>query len=141
MQEYFYWFLRSDVYGINMALLMTGSCQFNFGPSHLSQTSFILPTILDQKSISSFLDSKTSEIDQTIEKDKKLIELLKKNDIRGILNMDENLIEQAGECGYRSIVVLLGAISEFKISDLEFQILSYEGPFGVGYLVANIKGL
>jgi len=73
--------------------------------------------------------------------DKKLIELLEKKDIERILNMDENLIEEAGECGYRSIVILLGAISEFKISDLEFQILSYEGPFGVGYLVANIKGL
>jgi len=77
MQKYFYWFLRSDVYGINMALLMTGSCQFNFGPSHLSQTFFILPTKQDQIAIANFLDKETAQIDALIEKDKRLIGLLK----------------------------------------------------------------
>lgn len=69
--------------------------------------------------------------------DEKLIELLKKNDSKGILNLDPVLIEEAGECGLRSIIILLGALSH--ISHLTSQILSYEGPFGVGYLVANFK--
>jgi len=68
--------------------------------------------------------------------DEKLIELLKKKDIEGILKMDQGLIEEAGECGYRSIIILLGALNGLKWQP---GILSYEGPFGVGYLVANFK--
>lgn len=69
--------------------------------------------------------------------DAKLIELLKKNDIKGILNLDEDLIEEAGECGLRSIIILLGTLANFKIESLKFKVLSYEAPFGVGYLVAK----
>jgi len=76
---------------------------------------------------------------QAKEFDKKLIELLKEKNIDGILNMDEDLIEQAGECGYKSIIVLLGTLSTVK--NWKFEILSYEGPFGVGYLVVNVTGL
>jgi aromatic ring-opening dioxygenase LigB subunit len=68
--------------------------------------------------------------------DKKLIELIKNNDVQGILNMDADLVEEAGECGYRSIIILLGALSGLNWQP---EILSYEGPFGVGYLVANFK--
>ncbi|MBZ9572099.1 AmmeMemoRadiSam system protein B [Patescibacteria group bacterium] len=68
--------------------------------------------------------------------DEKLIELLKKKDVRGILNMPSDLVEEAGECGYRSIIILLGALNGL---DWQPEILSYEAPFGVGYLVANFK--
>jgi aromatic ring-opening dioxygenase LigB subunit len=68
--------------------------------------------------------------------DEKLIELLKKKDIKGILNLDPDLIKEAGECGYRSIVILLGLLNGLAWQP---EILSYEGPFGVGYLVANFK--
>lgn len=71
--------------------------------------------------------------------DKILINFLKKKDIGGILNIDPSLIEEAGECGYRSIIILLGILSEIGISNFEFQKLSYEGPLGVGYLVGNFK--
>ena len=53
-----------------------------------------------------------------------------------ILNLDERLIEQAGECGLRSFIILLGILNDIKYQP---KILSYEGPFGVGYLVANFK--
>jgi AmmeMemoRadiSam system protein B len=68
--------------------------------------------------------------------DEKLIEMLKKKDTKGILNLDPDLVEEAGECGYRSIIILLGALNGL---DWQPEILSYEGPFGVGYLVANFK--
>jgi len=71
--------------------------------------------------------------------DEKLIKLLKEKNIEGVLNIDEDLIEEAGECGYKSIIILLGALSEMK--NWKFEILSYEGPFGVGYLVASVEGL
>lgn len=66
--------------------------------------------------------------------DHKLVDLLAKWDIPAILNLDPDLIERAGECGLRSIVILLGALEGLSVTS---EILSYEGPFGVGYLVAS----
>ncbi|MFZ5366593.1 MAG: hypothetical protein ACOZBZ_04965 [Patescibacteria group bacterium] len=70
--------------------------------------------------------------------DKKFMELLKKKDIPGILNLDSELVEGAGECGLRSFCMLLGALEASRIT-WEPKILSYEYPFGVGYLVADIR--
>jgi aromatic ring-opening dioxygenase LigB subunit len=70
--------------------------------------------------------------------DQKFIELLKKKDITGILDLDLDFLEEAGECGLRSFCMLLGALEGTKIN-WQPEILSYEGPFGVGYLVANLK--
>jgi len=69
--------------------------------------------------------------------DKALIEALKKKDIEKILKLDD-LYPDAGECGLRSFCFLLG-ILEASGLDWQPEILSYEGPFGVGYLVANFK--
>jgi len=66
--------------------------------------------------------------------DKKLIKLLKEKKTDNILNMDPQLIEEAGECGLRSILILLGVV---KKMNYEFEVLSYEAPFGVGYLVGK----
>lgn len=68
--------------------------------------------------------------------DKKLIQLLKKKNIEALLKIDPELIEEAAECGLRSFLILLGAI---KKMNYEFQVLSYEAPFGVGYLVGEFK--
>lgn len=68
--------------------------------------------------------------------DEKLVDLLKTNNAGKILEMDSDLIEEAGECGLRSIIILLGALC---IMDYKFDILSYEAPFGVGYLVAKVN--
>jgi len=62
---------------------------------------------------------------------------LKKKDIPSILKLDE-IYPSAGECGLRSICFLLGILEGAKI-DYQPEILSYEGPFGVGYLVANFN--
>ncbi len=69
--------------------------------------------------------------------DKDLIEALKKKDIETILKLDE-MYPEAGECGLRSFCFLLGMLEESGIN-YQPEILSYEGPFGVGYLVANFK--
>ena len=57
-------------------------------------------------------------------------------DIDGILSMEAELIERAGECGLRSSIILLGVLDGLKVKP---EILSYEGPFGVGYLVASFE--
>ena len=66
--------------------------------------------------------------------DKTLIEAIQSYDVPAILNLDEQLIDRAGECGLRSIVILLGALDGLEVKP---DVLSYEGPFGVGYLVAS----
>jgi len=69
--------------------------------------------------------------------DKALIEALKKKDIETILKLDE-VYPGAGECGLRSFCFVLGILEASEI-DYQPEILSYEGPFGVGYLVVNFK--
>jgi aromatic ring-opening dioxygenase LigB subunit len=68
--------------------------------------------------------------------DEKLTELITNKNTAGILKMDTDLVEKAGECGLRSILILLGLLERINYTP---EILSYEGPFGVGYLVANFK--
>ena len=65
--------------------------------------------------------------------DEKLLELLQKKEFKSVLNLDNDLIENAGECGLRPIVMMLGSIDSEQI---EVELNSYEGPFGVGY--ANV---
>ncbi len=66
--------------------------------------------------------------------DKTLLDLIRKKNTKGILNLDPHLIEEAGECGLRSIIILLGVLSNLR---WEVKSLSYEAPFGVGYAVVN----
>ncbi len=62
--------------------------------------------------------------------DKKIIKLTKENRTEEIIKMDRSLIREAGQCGYGSIIILLGALSQIEYNP---EVLSYEGPFGVGY--------
>lgn len=52
-----------------------------------------------------------------------------------IINIDQDLRKMAGECGYRSMLIAFGATQEIT---LDCQVLHYEAPFGVGYLVAQL---
>lgn len=67
--------------------------------------------------------------------DRTLVNSLKHKKVETILNLDQEF-PQAGECGLRSVCFLLGVVDGL---DWEPEILSYEGPFGVGYLVAELK--
>ncbi|MGB9682425.1 MAG: AmmeMemoRadiSam system protein A [bacterium] len=67
--------------------------------------------------------------------DQAVAEILKSGDLKEYLNLDPDLIERAGECGLRSLVMLAGIMDEKKIRT---NFLSYEGPFGVGYLVGEV---
>jgi len=69
--------------------------------------------------------------------DNHLIDYLKNKDIKNFLKLDKTYPE-AGECGLRSFSFVLGILEE---SQLRWQpkILSYESPFGVGYLVVKFE--
>jgi len=66
--------------------------------------------------------------------DKKIIDDLANWRTEDIMFYEDDFVENAGECGYRSILILLGALDGKEVKP---EILSYEGPFGVGYGVAN----
>jgi len=66
--------------------------------------------------------------------DEELMARLGSKDYYGVLSMDQSLIERAGECGYRSVVILLGCLDGYETDP---EVLSYEGPFGVGYGVVD----
>jgi len=70
--------------------------------------------------------------------DQKIVDIIKKpkTAIKSLLDLDEPLLEEVGECGFRSLLVLMGILSETKYKT---EVVSYEGPFGVGYLIANFK--
>lgn len=65
-----------------------------------------------------------------------LVDLIRHGRIEDILNIDQNLVEEAGECGLRSFIIALGMLAGEAFAS---EIISYEGPFGVGYLVAALE--
>lgn len=62
-------------------------------------------------------------------------------DWEALLSIEPGTVDAAGECGYRSLAVLSGIIETvIGAGDrTENHLLSYEGPFGVGYLVGEIN--
>jgi AmmeMemoRadiSam system protein A len=64
--------------------------------------------------------------------DRLVIDALREREWKRIEGIDPDLVEEAGECGLRPLAILLGAA---RSAGLRSQVLSYEGPFGVGYPV------
>ena len=67
--------------------------------------------------------------------DEQVVDALRTNAPEKIVDIDHGLRRLAGECGYRSMLVALGASSDLPVA---CEVLSYEAPFGVGYLVAQL---
>jgi len=68
------------------------------------------------------------------EYDNMLVSSLKRLDVKQLLETSEDFCESAGECGLRSFLIMFGALDGY---DLEQEVYSYEGPYGVGYSVAR----
>ncbi len=67
--------------------------------------------------------------------DEQVVDALRNNDSTRIVDVDQDLRRTAGECGYRSMLIAIGATKDLP---QECQVLQYEAPFGVGYLVAQL---
>ena len=65
--------------------------------------------------------------------DETVVRALEQGDFLSLLKISEDLREGAAECGYNSLMVLTGCMDRQKVSA---RLLSYEGPFGVGYAIA-----
>jgi AmmeMemoRadiSam system protein A/AmmeMemoRadiSam system protein B len=68
--------------------------------------------------------------------DQEIVEAIRDADPERIINIDEDLRRLAGECGYRSMLMALGVTEDAEHAD--YEVLHYEAPFGVGYMVAQI---
>lgn len=67
--------------------------------------------------------------------DEEVVEAIRSNSTGRIVNIDQELRRLAGECGYRSMLVAIGVAEGLESSG---EVISYEAPFGVGYLVAQL---
>jgi len=63
--------------------------------------------------------------------DKAVLEALQR-DTKKLTSLPVDVVEKAGECGYKSLRLALAAKEGAP------EVLSYEGPFGVGYMVADL---
>ncbi len=70
------------------------------------------------------------------EYDRKITEMLAEGNLSKALEFSEDFCEKAGECGHRSISIMAGCMDGLP---LKAELLSYEGPFGVGYAVAAFQ--
>jgi len=67
--------------------------------------------------------------------DEEVVDAFEDNAPQRIIQINPELRRAAGECGYRSLLVALGATRELPA---DCEVLNYEAPFGVGYLVAQL---
>ncbi len=72
--------------------------------------------------------------------DEQVVESIDSQAPERIAQIDQNLRRLAGECGYRSMLVAIGTQQEQREdeSTSDCEVLHYEAPFGVGYLVAQL---
>jgi AmmeMemoRadiSam system protein B len=68
--------------------------------------------------------------------DQKIIDYLLNKKTDDIIKLKHNLLAEVCECGLKSIIILLGTLSGINYQP---QTLSYEAPFGVGYLVMRFE--
>ncbi len=81
------------------------------------------------------LDSPVSFSPNAENFDHSILRFLGSDDIVSLMNMEPDIVTEAAECGLRSIIILLGVLHEKKY---KFELLSYEAPFGIGYLTARL---
>jgi len=66
--------------------------------------------------------------------DAMIVKILASGDFLSLLKIPDSLRDRAAECGYNSLMILAGCLDNQSV---EAKLLSYEGPFGVGYAVAS----
>jgi MEMO1 family protein len=67
--------------------------------------------------------------------DEEVVDAIRSNSTRRIVTIDQELRRTAGECGYRSMLVAIGVTQKLES---RCEVISYEAPFGVGYMVAQL---
>jgi len=66
--------------------------------------------------------------------DKMVCEAVDTGKVEELINIPMEIVEGAGQCGYIPLLLAAFAVSGFKVNS---EVLSYEKPFGVGYMVGK----
>lgn len=66
--------------------------------------------------------------------DAEIADIIERGELNRLMEFDPKFHEKAAECGLGSFIIMAGALAEIKFDS---KLLSYEGPFGVGYGVAE----
>ncbi len=66
--------------------------------------------------------------------DAKIQQLLATQNTTGFLQLDQEMVKNSAECGFRTFLMLMGVLRGVHYT---YQSYAYEAPFGVGYLTAN----
>src|SRR5882672_10046597 len=67
--------------------------------------------------------------------DEEVVAAIRSCATKRIVDLDPEVRRMAGECGYRSMLVAIGVTQELEHA---CEVINYEAPFGVGYLVAQL---
>lgn len=70
--------------------------------------------------------------------DKEITEAIAQGDFMKFLKFNSKFVRKAAECGLGSFAMMAGVIHGYNVKP---SLLSYEGPFGVGYAVASFEVL
>lgn len=70
-----------------------------------------------------------------LEFDYRIGEIFKSGRLNDFVKIDKMLADEAGHCGLPGLQIMAGAVDGLE---LETSVHSYEGPFGVGYMVASV---
>jgi aromatic ring-opening dioxygenase LigB subunit len=68
--------------------------------------------------------------------DQAVVTAIANMDVKSLLTMNRDLIEQAGQCGLGPICFLMGVLGGLEVKS---EVVSYEGPWGVGYAVSLFR--
>jgi AmmeMemoRadiSam system protein B len=69
------------------------------------------------------------------EVDQSIIQSIEHMSLSQLLSMDEEMLAQSQECARKPLLILFGMLEKMNVRP---EILSYEHPFGVGLLVAQL---
>lgn len=67
--------------------------------------------------------------------DARIESIFKSGHLNDVKLIETDLVNAAGECGLRSIYAMAGVFDGMQV---DTEVLSHEGPFGVGYMVATV---
>ncbi len=74
--------------------------------------------------------------------DERFCEIVRSGELNQFASLDQKLCEDAAECGLSGFVMMAGALAEVTEQTgqtFSSELISYEGPFGVGYGVAAFE--
>lgn len=73
-----------------------------------------------------------------LEYDRRIMEIMGSGSFAKLFDFEEGFLDQAGECGHRSFVIMAGA---FDGVEVEPRRLSYQDTFGVGYGICTFRSI